>query len=255
MEARPPTAHAAHTGECSRGSSTQQAWAGRWGHHTNGTQKFPATRDLTYRTGRAESRGNGEGGSGNSARAGRGPRLWEGSPCPPTGLVGLALPGVTPGPVSSGVEGRDADQVLGVAGEVLQLRRGLGQEQHPHLLRLVPAVRLPVVDLPERAGGWRPAREGRGGAPSVPQPGGRWPLSQRGPERSRGPSCALQSRRGLRPGQGGRGLRMEVAFRWHLLRLPGKYLFSHRAGCGGPAPSPKLLDRRETNLPPAPACG
>lgn len=96
---------------------------------------------------------------------------------------------------------------------------------------------------------------GRGGAPSVPQPGGGWPLSQRGPECSRGPSCALQSRGWLRPGQGGRGLRMEVAFWWHLLRLPGKCLFSHRAGCGGPAPSPKLLDRRETNLLPAPACG
>lgn len=77
--------------------------------------------------------------------------------CTPTGLMGASLPGVTLRPVSRRVEGRDADQVLGVAGQVLQLQHGLRQEQDLHLLCFVLAVCLPVVNLLERVRGCRQA--------------------------------------------------------------------------------------------------
>lgn len=73
--------------------------------------------------------------------------------CAPTGLMGASLPGVTLRPVSRRVEGRDADQILGVAGQILQLQHSLWQEQDLHLLCFVLAVCLPVVNLLERARG------------------------------------------------------------------------------------------------------
>lgn len=62
--------------------------------------------------------------------------------------MGTPLPGVAPGPITSSVEGRYADQVFGVAGQVLKLHCGLREEQDLHLLCFVPVARLPVVDLP-----------------------------------------------------------------------------------------------------------
>lgn len=71
---------------------------------------------------------------------------------PPTCLVCAPLARVTLGPVSRSVEGRDANQVLCVAGEVLDLHHRLGEEEDLHFLRLVAAVCLPVVNL------WGPAQ-------------------------------------------------------------------------------------------------
>lgn len=79
-------------------------------------------------------------------------RRKRGAPTPPTGLVGAACLGLAPGPVARSVKGRDAQQVLGVAAQVLELHGGLGQEEDFHLLRLVLAVGLPVVDLQEGQG-------------------------------------------------------------------------------------------------------
>lgn len=84
--------------------------------------------------------------------------LSRGAAASPTRLVGAPRPGIAPGPVSGGVEGGNADQVAGVAGQVLQLHRGLGQEQHLHLLRVVLAARLPVVDLQREQGSQAPGR-------------------------------------------------------------------------------------------------
>lgn len=65
----------------------------------------------------------------------------------PTSLMCAALTRVTLGPVTRGIEGRDADQVLGVAGEVLYLYHRLREEEDLHLLSLIAAVCLPVVNL------------------------------------------------------------------------------------------------------------
>lgn len=139
------------------------------------TQKCQPPGGLGDRTGRAEGRGN-RGGRRTAPGGGTGPGgrsqrehlrgAAEGTRRPPTGLVGAALPGAAPGPVSSRIEGRDADQVAGVAAEVLELHHGLRQEKHLHLLRLVLAVGLPVVDLAQGAragaghgtGGTHPSR-------------------------------------------------------------------------------------------------
>lgn len=75
--------------------------------------------------------------------------------CSLTSLMGAPLPGVTLGPVSGGIEGRDADQVLGVTSQVLQLHHRLRQEKDLHLLCFVLALCLPVVNLLERARSWR----------------------------------------------------------------------------------------------------
>lgn len=151
-------------------------------------------------TGRAEPRAGGTKGVAEQPPRGGGPGgrsqrehprgAAEGTRCPPTGLVGAALPGAAPGPVSSRVEGRDADQVAGVAAEVLELHRGLRQEKHLHLLRLVLAVGLPVVDLAQgaRAG----AGHGTGGThPSRVSACGQ---AAQEPDRpsTPGPSCAPQ---------------------------------------------------------------
>lgn len=70
---------------------------------------------------------------------------------PPTGLMCASLSWVTLGPVTCGVEGRDADLVLGVAGEILDLHHGFREEEDFHFLSLVAAVCLPVVNLLGRA--------------------------------------------------------------------------------------------------------
>lgn len=67
--------------------------------------------------------------------------------CCPTCLVGACWLGAALGTVTSSIECRDADQVLGVAGQVLQLHYRLGQEQDLHFLRFVLAICLPVVNL------------------------------------------------------------------------------------------------------------
>lgn len=64
-----------------------------------------------------------------------------------------SLTWVTLRPITCGIEGRDADQVLGVAGEILYLYYRLRKEEDLHLLSLVAAVGLPVVNLLGRAWG------------------------------------------------------------------------------------------------------
>lgn len=51
------------------------------------------------------------------------------------------------GSVSGRVEGRHADHVGGVAGQVLQLHPSFGHEQSPQPLRLVLSLELPEVNL------------------------------------------------------------------------------------------------------------
>lgn len=65
----------------------------------------------------------------------------------PTSLMCAALTWVTLGPITRGIEGRDADQVLGVAGEILYFYHRLREEEDLHLLSLVATVCLPVVNL------------------------------------------------------------------------------------------------------------
>lgn len=72
---------------------------------------------------------------------------------PPTSLMRASLTWVTLGPITRGIEGRDADQVLGVAGEILYLYYRLRKEEDLHLLSLVAAVGLPVINLLGRARG------------------------------------------------------------------------------------------------------
>lgn len=132
-------------------------------------QKLPAHGSVCHRSGRAESCADREWGPlvplGSGVAAGAA-GLWPAggckargkeTRCSPTGLMGAPLPGRALRPVSRSVEGRDADQVLGVAGQVLQLHHRLRQEQDLHLLCFVLAACLPVVNLWERARGWRQA--------------------------------------------------------------------------------------------------
>ena len=188
-----------HLPPCAAHSKQLHAAGPGWGPETpcGSDPEISGYTGLGLRTSRA---GSWSGGGGQ--RRGRGQRWGGGRPGQsvgglraPTCLVGAARLGLAPGPVARGVEGRDADQVLGMAGEVLQFGRGLGQEQHPHLLRVVLAVCLPVVDLSGGAeAGGREAQ--RGGAPS--QPGDRWP-----PSRGGGPQCSWGGERAsakARPG-------------------------------------------------------
>ena len=68
----------------------------------------------------------------------------------PTRLHGAGPAGVAGGAVSSGVEGRQSDQVRCVAGQVGELHPGVWDKNHLDLLTLVLLVPLPVVDLQHR---------------------------------------------------------------------------------------------------------
>lgn len=65
----------------------------------------------------------------------------------PTGLMCASLTWVTLGPITRSIEGGDADQVFGVAGEILDFHHWLREEEDLHFLSLVAAVCLPVVNL------------------------------------------------------------------------------------------------------------
>jgi hypothetical protein len=112
------------------------------------------------------------------------PTGMEPSPPPPTAqspchlltsLMGASLARVTLGPVTCSVEGRDGDQVFGVASKILQSHHGLREEEDLHFLCFVLVVCLPVVNLSggEEAGG-KPrggcARDGQG-LPVPQEPG------------------------------------------------------------------------------------